>query len=115
MNKVVELDNRDTYIATSRYKNANYFQVDVPNYGPRVESSTWDPPEIPESALDQWTSVGAGEEGRLDLVALRVYRLEDLWWVIALANNILDPFSEVTSGLNLRYPSFDWVAANVLA
>jgi len=109
-----EVDNRDEYVATSRYRNSRYFQRKIPGVGQRIEPETWMPPEIPLSDDDLYTKVRAGEEGRLDLIALRVYRLEGLWWVIAFANDIIDPFEEVTVERVLRYPPFDTVATRVL-
>lgn len=45
--------------------------------------------------------LGAGD--RLDLLAYRYYGDEEYWWVIALSNRILDPFSLVV-GTKLRIP-----------
>lgn len=44
----------------------------------------------------------AGE--RLDILASTYYGDEELWWIIALANRIHDPFS-LTVGSRLRIPS----------
>ncbi len=110
-----EVDNRDPYPATSRYKNARYFQRLIKGTGVRIEPEIWVPPEIPRTSRDLFTKVQAGEEGRLDLVALRVYRIGALWWVIAFSNDIIDPFTETTVNKILRYPSFDVVSATVLA
>ena len=46
--------------------------------------------------------VQAGEEGRLDLIAAKAYGDMSLWWIIASANNILNPFTEVYTGMPLR-------------
>lgn len=46
--------------------------------------------------------VAAGE--RLDVIAHRYYGDEDYWWVIALANRVMDPFS-MTVGRRLRVPT----------
>lgn len=43
----------------------------------------------------------AGE--RMDMLAHRYYGDDQLWWVIAAANRIVDPFS-LTSGMTLRIP-----------
>lgn len=110
-----EVDNRDEFVPTSRYKDARYFQRTLPDIGRRIEPETWTPPSIPRSDNDLYTKVFAGEEGRLDLIALRVYRLEGLWWVIAFANDIIDPFEEVTVNRELRYPPFDTVATTILS
>jgi nucleoid-associated protein YgaU len=51
-------------------------------------------------------TVQAGEEGRLDLIASRVYGDPSLWWFIAGANNIFNPFSlkEMYAGMPIRIP-----------
>lgn len=43
----------------------------------------------------------AGE--RLEVISHRYYGDEDYWWVIALANRIMDPFS-IAAGRRLRIP-----------
>jgi nucleoid-associated protein YgaU len=43
-------------------------------------------------------------EDRLDGLAFHYYGDEDYWWIIALANRILDPFS-IVAGRTLRIPS----------
>lgn len=42
-------------------------------------------------------------EDRLDIISARVYGTPTYWWIIAMANNILDAFS-VPAGTNLRIP-----------
>lgn len=111
----VKVPNRDVAPATSRYKKVRYFQRSHPGIGSFIEPETWNPPEILRRDDDKFTEVKAGEEGRLDLVALRLYKTDRLWWVIALANNILDPFTDVPVGRTLRYPSFEYLTASVLA
>jgi nucleoid-associated protein YgaU len=40
---------------------------------------------------------------RLEIIAHRYYGDEEYWWIIALANRIMDPFS-LTAGARLRIP-----------
>lgn len=47
--------------------------------------------------------VGVETENRLDLVSYRCYSTHKYWWVIALANYIIDPF-DVPYGTILRIP-----------
>lgn len=110
-----EVQNRDVAPSTSRYKNARYFNREIRRDTFFVEPESWKPPSIPVSANDHWTTIKPGEESRLDLVSLRVYGNVSLWWVIAYANNIIDPFSEATVNKKLRYPPFDVVANTILA
>lgn len=56
-------------------------------------------------------SVPPGGAGRLDLIANAVYGVPDLWWVIARANSMLDPFTGPTPGQELRIPSRDRLAS----
>jgi len=55
--------------------------------------------------LDSDVYVGVVRANRLDFIAEKVYGNPDLWWVIAIANNILDPF-DVKQGAVLRIPDF---------
>lgn len=41
---------------------------------------------------------------RLDIIAHRYYGDEDYWWIIALANRIMDPFT-IEIGRRLRIPT----------
>lgn len=109
-----EVVNHDRFPASSRYKNARYYQRSIPGIGLRIEPETWTPPVISQHVDDLQTKVAPGEEGRLDLIALRVYRLESLWWVLAYANDIIDPFEEVTVDRVLTYPTFERVASTIL-
>lgn len=49
--------------------------------------------------------VEIGEEGRLDIIADIHYGDPALYWVIALANNIIDPFI-IIPGTVLKIPQF---------
>ena len=44
-----------------------------------------------------------GIADRLDLLAYKYYGDSDYWWIIALANNVQDPFS-VAVGQRLKIP-----------
>ena len=109
----VAVENRDPYPPTSRYKSSKYYQRTIPGIGRFIESESWTPPDLKPEVTDLFTKVQPGEEGRLDLVALRVYNLSALWWVIAYVNNIIDPFNVAVDTV-LRYPPFDKVATRVL-
>jgi hypothetical protein len=115
LNSAIPVSNTDSVVATSRYKGSSYYKRYIEEVGNVIDPNVWQAPEIPEQDSDQFTDVDPGEAGRLDLVSYRVYRIEALWWVIAVANDIVDPIAETTTGRRLRYPSFDWVAANILA
>lgn len=44
-------------------------------------------------------------ENRLDLISALFYGTPQLWWVIALVNNITDPITGAPSGTALRIPT----------
>ena len=56
-------------------------------------------------ATDEIFRVPAGGDARLDLIAQKFYGVPDLWWVIALVNNILDPLVGAPVGTNIRIPA----------
>lgn len=58
---------------------------------------------IKVSADDQYYTVTLYEKNRLDIVSNMYYSTPKYWWVIAIANNILDPF-DLPIGTNLRIP-----------
>lgn len=68
---------------------------------------TWKRREIPPSEQDRYHLVEAGEEGLrgITLIAYKYYNRVDLWWVIALANGIFCPTTELVAGVELRIPS----------
>ena len=49
-------------------------------------------------------TVPAGMEGRPDLISNDVYGTSMYWWVICVANNITDPFEQLTAGKMIRIP-----------
>jgi len=51
--------------------------------------------------------VRSGEEGRLDIIAARAYGTTKLWWFIAQANDIFNPFTEMYAGMPLRIPPIE--------
>jgi hypothetical protein len=63
---------------------------------------------------DIFHEVGAGEDGRLDLISYLHYRNPRLWWVIAEANGIFNALREVTPGRVLRVPAPAWVFGNIV-
>lgn len=56
-------------------------------------------------ATDELFRVPAGVDTRLDLISQRFYGVPDLWWVIALVNNIVDPLAGAAVGQNIRIPA----------
>jgi nucleoid-associated protein YgaU len=48
---------------------------------------------------------------RMDLISQQFYGTPELWWAIALVNNILDPLSGLEVGKTIRVPTRDRLAA----
>jgi len=62
---------------------------------------------------DLLVSVLSGEENRLDLFAFRVYQNDNLWPIIAIANDIYDPFYLKPRTI-LRVPSLSRIYSEIL-
>ena len=60
-------------------------------------------PEIPYSSNDIYVITGAGD--RLDMLAHQFYNDQSLWWVISIANTVLEQNSlYIPFGTQLRIP-----------
>ncbi len=51
------------------------------------------------------------EENNLPLISFKEYSRPDLWWVIARANGIINPLSEVKTGMLVSIPTLESVTA----
>lgn len=88
------------YPNNSRYTRLRTFQDPVTK---RYIHETWNQTFLSESDQDQYFTVTIAEENRLDIVANMYYYTPKYWWVIALANYIIDPF-DVPMNTVLRIP-----------
>lgn len=62
--------------------------------------------DIPISESDVYVVIDSGWQNRIDLIAYEFYKNPDLWWVIAMANNITNPmYLEV--GTRIRIPGLN--------
>jgi Base plate wedge protein 53 len=107
LDEVTYLENREPSRPLSRYNKYPILltKQDLANEVSSVAVlETWDPIDIPELPTDLYVTVDPGEEHRLDLVAYRVYGSLSLYWVIAYANKMIDPFAETVAGKILRIP-----------
>lgn len=90
-----------SYKNVSRYKSLRTLK-DADNG--RMYHESWKIQGVPESDNeDNYYTVTIDTENRLDLIAYSYYGSARYWWVVALANNILDPFT-VPIGTRLRIP-----------
>ncbi len=64
---------------------------------------------LPHSS-DAVLEVRQAWQHRLDLIANDVYGDVNLWWIIADANAIIDPMTELAAGTKIRIPSKERVA-----
>lgn len=98
--KFLEYDNPRTYVGLSRYR--IYRQIIAPYTHVRYLES-YNQTEIIETEADRYITVNIKNENRLDMIAFEAYKSSTYWWVVALANNIIDPFN-VPVGTVLRIP-----------
>lgn len=116
--EVTYLENRDPNRPLSRYNKIRLLLTkgDQDNsIDPVPVQESWDPPEIPELPSDTFFEVTKAEEHRLDLVSLKVYGTRHLYWIIAYANKMVDPFAESIVGKKLRIPNKENLLQTVLA
>ena len=100
----LQLDATDPYIRTRLY-----------TQGGRAFFGIWNPPPVTIDGDEEIIIVREGEEGQLDLFALRVYGDRRLWRIIAQANKIGSVVKEVVPGLHLIIPRSTNVQAALLA
>lgn len=60
--------------------------------------------KIVESNNDIIYTVSNKTENRLDIIASMYYKNPQYWWIIAIANDIIDPLTELKEGTTLRIP-----------
>jgi hypothetical protein len=60
-------------------------------------------PKIKASDDDMYIISDAGD--RLDILALKYYNDQNLWWIIATANNLNEASYSITPGIQLRIPA----------
>jgi nucleoid-associated protein YgaU len=63
------------------------------------------------SASDTTYRVPQAAAGRLDLISEKFYGTTELWWVLALVNNLSDPLVGAAVGQTIRIPTRDRMAA----
>lgn len=61
---------------------------------------------IPTSSDDVYHVVTQTQDGRLDILAQMYYNDASLWWMIATANDMVDPFI-LPAGVTVRIPSMN--------
>ena len=89
------------YKNACRYKNVRSVEDDVTK---KIYHENWIQKFIDESKEDEYITVDISTENRLDIISYNYYNTPNFWWVIAIANNIIDPF-DVPIGTYLRIPA----------
>lgn len=90
------------YYELSRYRDIRRIKTEDDNT--LIHETMYDF-KLPESEEDVYHTVTAAEEGRIDVISLIAYSNSKYWWIIALANNIIDPLNEIKEGTVLRIPT----------
>lgn len=88
------------YKDISRYKNVRTIQDEETG---RIYHETMNQYFVDESDSDSIFIVDVETTNRIDLISFRCYTTSKYWWVIALANYIIDPF-DIPYGTALRVP-----------
>lgn len=103
---VREVFEHPTYYEPKRYPNVSRYsslrRLKDTESG-KYYHENWIQKFIKVSAEDQYYTVTLYEKNRLDIVSNMYYSTPKYWWVIAIANNIIDPF-DLPIGTNLRIP-----------
>ncbi len=86
----------------SRYRNLYRFED---KFGNKV-IETYEKLYIQEHPSDIYYEVQSGEENFLDMIAFRYYKNEGLWWILAEANSLINPFY-IPAGTVIRIPSIN--------
>lgn len=92
-------DPRD-YLHLSRYRNTRLI-LDRPTQ--QVSHETFAQSHIPESNQDRFVTINSTTKDRIDIIAYAAYGFAEYWWVLAIANDFLDPFS-LPIGTVVRIP-----------
>lgn len=100
-------------MSLSRIENKNesslsrYRFFDILQDDDKVEFlESWRDIEIPTNEDDNFHEVLTRDENRIDLIAYQYYQNTSLWWVIAITNELKNPF-DLDIGTILRVPSIN--------
>lgn len=90
----------DKQSSESRY----YFTDAIKDLNDNVLYDLFDPVNLITNTDFVYHVVEETEKDRLDLIAYKYYLDTSYWWVIAMANNIVDPFI-LTVGTTIKIPN----------
>ena len=87
----------------SRHRGTPFYESLSSSFGSwNMNKATFVPSES-----DSFYAVPMGDEYRLDIISNRLYNTAFFWWVIAVVNNIRNPFKRPEVGELLRVPSLE--------
>lgn len=89
------------YDNLSRYSTTQCINNKVDN---RIHHESYNNFSISESSEDLYVTVDNTSINRLDIISARFYGYPIYWWVLALANDIIDPF-DIPLGSIIRVPA----------
>ena len=93
----------DNYGTYSRY---NYYDILYdPKYGYIIGLGFDNLPNFPAADNDTYYTIEAQYQYRPDLISLKFYGIQDLWWVIAKENNLQHPIKDIKAGKVIRIPA----------
>lgn len=95
------MEKNSTLVRFSRYTSGGLTEVN------KTALEWWDRTVFTVDADTQTYVVEAKFAGRLDLIAALFLGEPRYWWLIAMINNITDPYSEIKVGSILYIPSRD--------
>lgn len=75
----------------------------IGKYDKAIYTETFNQKLIDESDQDTYFTVEIKTENRLDIIANRYYGYSTYWWILAIANKIIDPF-DIPIGTVIRIP-----------
>lgn len=112
------VENKDPNRPLSRYNKIRLLLTKgdrLQGVDPVIVQESWEPPTIPVLPNDRYVQVLPEWENRPDIISLEFYGTEQLYWVIAFANGMTDPFAETYIGRRLRIPDRENLYHDVLA
>ncbi len=86
--------------ASSRY----YFTPYIKDSSGIVLTDLYKPPVYNDTDTYIYHNVSELERNRIDIVALKYYEDPTYWWIIAVANQLINPFI-ITPGTVLKVPT----------
>lgn len=82
-----------------------------PDLGPSLGRWPYMGTTLKPDTSDEFYVVEVGEEYRLDAIAHKVYGSTFFWWILALVNDVRNPFTQPEVGQILRIPSQNRILA----